>query len=32
MADLLGAKDSKGWAQALIQALVPDPKNSQRLK
>jgi len=32
MASLLGATDSKGWAQALIQALVPDPKDSQRRK
>lgn len=32
MASLLGATNSKGWAQALIQALVPDPKDSQRRK
>jgi hypothetical protein len=30
MASLLGASGAKGWARALIQALVPDPKSPQR--
>lgn len=30
MASLLGASGAKGWAQALIQALVPNPKSPER--
>jgi hypothetical protein len=30
MSSLLGATDSKGWANALIMALVPDPRSPAR--